>query len=118
MKDDAVSLPDAHPTIINVIGFRTATIEFQDQEILAFFQVFDRCGLDIITAIIELICIMTQLVKYFMQVLIDLFMQIGKMSSPVMISRIREVKDLSLRDNTVKTVTMTMLHLGHTEFRT
>src|SRR5687767_14167337 len=87
MKNNPISFPDAHIAVINVIGFSATAIEFKNEEILSLLQVFDRSGLDIITTVKEFIGIMTQLIKYFQQVLIDLFVQVGKMCAAVMVTR-------------------------------
>src|ERR1051326_8100049 len=110
LQDHSVSLPDAHMAVINMIRLGATTIEFKHKKILSFFQVFDGSGLDIITTVIKFIGIMTEIIKYFQQVGIDLFMQVGKMRSAIMIAGIRQVKYLAGRDDAAKPVTMPVFH--------
>src|SRR5688572_11019479 len=112
-----VCLPDAHITIINMIGFRAASIKLKDQEIPAFFQVFDRSCFNIITSVIEFVSIMTELIKYIMKVLIDLVVQVGELRPAVMITRIGQIKYFVFRNYPVETVTVTVFHFFHPVFR-
>ena len=89
MKNDPVGFPDTHSAIVDMIGFGAAAVELKDEKVLALFQVFDRSGLDIITAIIEFIGVMAQFIKDLVQVLIDLLMQVGEMGAAVMVTGIR-----------------------------
>ena len=92
MKDYPICLPDAHPAIIDMIGLGAAPVEFEDQEILSLFEIFDGCSFNIITAIIELVGIVTQVIENLVQVLIDLLMQVGKMRAAVVITCVREIE--------------------------
>ncbi len=89
MQNHPIGFPEAHIAIVNMIGFGAAAVKFQHLEVLSFFQVFNGSCFDIITAIVEFICKMTQLIKNFVEVFINFFVKVGKMCTPVVVTGIR-----------------------------
>src|SRR4030095_5468730 len=78
LQNFAICLPEVKPCIIYMIGFCTTTIEFEDRIVLPFFQVIKCHTFHIITAIIEFIGVMANIIEYFMQFFIGKMMQIDK----------------------------------------
>ena len=87
-----------------MIGLGAGAIEFKNRKILSLLQVLNRSCFNIIAAVKKLVVVMTELIKYLMQVFIYLVMQVGKLCTAVMIARIRQIKYLVLRNHPVKTM--------------
>src|SRR5690349_14312520 len=98
-----------------MVRFRTTAIEFQYLEIFPLFKIFNRGGLNIIPAIIKFTAIMAEIIKDFLQVGINFFVEVRKMRPAVMIPRIREIKNFPRRYDAAETMTMPVFHFFHTE---
>ena len=68
-----------------MIGFSTAAIVFKYGEVFSLLQVIYIVTHDIIPAIKKIVDTMTDLIKYSHQVLINMFFQVNKMGTPVMV---------------------------------
>ena len=113
MQDRSVSLPDAHPAIVDMVGFGATAIELKDLEILPLFQVLYGTCLNIIADVVKFIGVMTQFIKHLQKIFIYLPVQVGKVRAAIMIARIREVEYLPRSDHPVEAMTVTVSHLFH-----
>src|SRR5205085_11847350 len=95
---------------------RSRSIEFKNRKVLSPFQIFNRSSFDVVASVEEFFVIMTQLIKNSGEILIDLVMQIGEMSSTVVITCIGQIKYLIFRNDPVKPVAVAMLHFFKPEF--
>ena len=62
--------------------FRTGAIVFKYGEILSLFEIINAGAFYIVTAIIKVACIVTQIVKYFQKLIIFFMSQADQSAAP------------------------------------
>lgn len=89
MSQNAACLHQGITSSIHVMGFCTATVEFQDRKINSIFKIFNGSTLYIVTPVIKMFGVVAEIIKQFQQVFIFFMRKVNKFSAAAEISRIR-----------------------------
>src|SRR5206468_2593845 len=101
MEKDLVGIEERIAGMIDMVGLRSAAIEFENGKVLSLFQLFYRSAFDIVTSIIEGSTVADG-VKNTEEVFIDQVPEVGELCAPVQVSRIGQHIALALGDHAVE----------------
>lgn len=99
-----------------MVGFCSAAIEFEYGKIATGFEVLDGGAFDVVATVIELFCVMTELVEDLEELVVDLRMEIDEPGAPVVIAGIGEVKMFSCGKDAMDTIGMAVAHFFEPQF--